>query len=213
MPPPTPTPTPSLPPITTLPSLPTPRLTTTLDTLFESSPALHTLILPLLTTQPFPSYPALIDAIGARMTALSAQNSTRDREVLRGILGAHPRLGERRKEGLSELSRREQGGLDGGVGVGVGVGGTEEKKGGGGEEAEAEAEAEAAELRRLNGVYEEKFPGLRYVVFVNGRPRNVIMQDMRRRIDRGDFEREIEEIIQAMCDIANDRAKKLENTE
>ncbi|KAK2808254.1 hypothetical protein FQN50_004809 [Emmonsiellopsis sp. PD_5] len=202
---PTPTPSPSLPPITTLPSLPASTLTTTLDTLFESSPDLHTLILPLLTHQPFPSYPALIAAVGARMTALSAQNSARDREVLCGILGAHPRLGERRKEALSELSRREQGGLGGGVGG--------KKEEGGEGEVEAEAEVEAAQLRRLNGVYEEKFPGLRYVVFVNGRPRNVIMQDMRRRIDRGDFEREIEEIIQAMCDIANDRAKKLENTE
>lgn len=33
-------------------------------------------------------------------------------------------------------------------------------------------------------------------VFVNGRGRDVIMQDMRRRIDRGDIEKEKEEIIQ-----------------
>lgn len=32
--------------------------------------------------------------------------------------------------------------------------------------------------------------------FVNGRNRDVIMQEMRQRIDRGDTDREIEEIIQ-----------------
>lgn len=35
-----------------------------------------------------------------------------------------------------------------------------------------------------------------YRVFVNGRGRDVIMEDMRRRIDRGDIEREKEETIQ-----------------
>lgn len=46
--------------------------------------------------------------------------------------------------------------------------------------------------------------------FVNGRSRGVIMAEMRQRIDRGDREREIAETIQAMCDIAKDRAGKLQ---
>lgn len=63
--------------------------------------------------------------------------------------------------------------------------------------------------------------------FVNGRSRDVIMVEMRQRIERGDQQREIEETIQvccispescmsnccyeqAMCDIAKDRAKKLQ---
>lgn len=37
----------------------------------------------------------------------------------------------------------------------------------------------------LNAAYEAKFPGLRYVVFVNGRGRKEIMKDMRARIENG----------------------------
>ncbi|KAL3956066.1 hypothetical protein ACCO45_008912 [Purpureocillium lilacinum] len=40
-----------------------------------------------------------------------------------------------------------------------------------------------------------------------GRPE--IMQDMRTRIDRGDYSKEIAAALQAMCDIAKDRASKL----
>lgn len=63
--------------------------------------------------------------------------------------------------------------------------------------------------------------------FVNKRSRDVIMEEMRQRIDRGDSEKEIEEVIQvshlyfprrrgdfliswqAMCDIAKSRAGEL----
>ncbi|OAX79531.1 hypothetical protein ACJ72_06151 [Emergomyces africanus] len=138
------------------------------------------------------------------MTALSAENSSKDREVLHGILGAHPRLGEKKQESLSEMSRQEQAGLN----AGTEEGGKSEEDGQG--DGFKRREEETAELRRLNSVYEETFPGLRYVVFVNGRGRDVIMQDMQRRIERRDMEREKEEIIQAMCDIAIDRAQKLQ---
>ena len=47
-----------------------------------------------------------------------------------------------------------------------------------------------AELGRLNEEYEAKFPGLRFVVFVNGRGRGEIMEIMRERIGRGDWEAE-----------------------
>lgn len=64
-------------------------------------------------------------------------------------------------------------------------------------------------------------------VFVNGRPRPTIMEDMRARIDRGRIDAERQEAIQvsssrpmmlnlpthiqqAMCDIAIDRAVKLQ---
>ena len=47
-------------------------------------------------------------------------------------------------------------------------------------------------------------------VFVNGRPRPAIMENMRKRIDRGDVGAERQEAIQAMCDIARDRATKLQ---
>jgi 2-oxo-4-hydroxy-4-carboxy--5-ureidoimidazoline (OHCU) decarboxylase len=47
------------------------------------------------------------------------------------------------------------------------------------------------------------------VVFVNGRGRPEIMEDMRRRIERGDYAAEEREAIEAMCAIAKDRARKL----
>ena len=41
-----------------------------------------------------------------------------------------------------------------------------------------------AELARLNEAYEAKFPGLRFVVFVNGRGRGEIMGIMNERIEK-----------------------------
>jgi len=52
------------------------------------------------------------------------------------------------------------------------------------------SKAEVEELTRLNEEYEATFPGLRYIVFVAGRPRNVIMEDMKTRIRRGNGEME-----------------------
>ncbi|RDW63000.1 2-oxo-4-hydroxy-4-carboxy-5-ureidoimidazoline decarboxylase [Aspergillus mulundensis] len=176
---------PSLPPPSSLKELPQEQQFQALDTLFESSSELHTLMAPVLANQTFSSYTSLIDAVGGRMSALSAANSPTDRDILVGILGSHPRLGQPKTaaaEHLSELSRKEQANLNTG------------------------AEGQAEKLRLLNAEYEEKFPGLRFVTFVNGRSRDVIMEEMRARIDRGDTEREIEEIIQGMVAIAKDRA-------
>ncbi|EAW13095.1 2-oxo-4-hydroxy-4-carboxy-5-ureidoimidazoline decarboxylase [Aspergillus clavatus NRRL 1] len=180
-----------LPPISSLPSLPQEQQFQALDTLFEPSPELHELMIPVLANQTFSSYNGLIDAVGGRMAALSAANSPIDHKILTGILGSHPRLGRPKvatTEHMSELSKKEQANLNTG------------------------AEEQAEKLRLLNAEYEEKFPGLRFVTFVNGRSRDVIMAEMRRRIDRGDAEREIQETIQAMCDIAKDRSRKLEQS-
>lgn len=46
-------------------------------------------------------------------------------------------------------------------------------------------------------------------VFVNGRSRPVIFENMRERIARGDINAERKDAIKAMCVIASDRAKKL----
>ncbi|KAH5262865.1 hypothetical protein HBI71_098840 [Parastagonospora nodorum] len=171
---------PSLPPISTLSHSPDTTITQTLDLLFEPSPALHALTLPVLRSTTFPSYDVLITAIGAQLTALIST----DTQKLDEILGSHPRLGAKKVD--SEQSRKEQAQLQGG-------------------------EEEGKALEGLNAEYEEKFPGLRYVVFVNARPRPVIMQNMRERIDRGDIEAERTEAIQAMCAIATDRAGKLQS--
>lgn len=68
---------------------------------------------------------------------------------------------------------------------------------------------ESKRLNLLNDEYEARFPGLRYVVFVNGRSRATIMHDMESRIARGDIEKEREEAIQAMGEIAQDRLSKM----
>ncbi|KAG0157552.1 hypothetical protein PDIDSM_4737 [Penicillium digitatum] len=173
-----------------LPSLSIPSLShetqlRVLDTLFEPSPELHRLMIPVLASQTFSSYSSLIDAVGGHMSTLAASNSPTDRDVLLGILGSHPRLGRAsaNPEHLSELSRKEQAQLNEG------------------------AEERAEKLRALNAEYEEKFPGLR--TFVNGRSRDLIMVEMRQRIDRANAAKEIEETVQGMCDIAKDRARKL----
>lgn len=127
------------------------------------------------------------------MASLSSQSSSssspsaQQQKKLHGILGSHPRLGAKKVE--SAQSQAEQAQLNQG----------------GAEEAE--------KLKALNDEYEQKFPGLRYVVFVNGRSRPVVMEDMRWRIDRGDAKEEEQEAIRAMVDIALDRAKKLDTTD
>lgn len=150
-----------LPEPTTLPSLSTPEQTQALDLLFEPSPAIHSLLLPVLKT-PFPTYDALIDS--AHVAFLTLASST-DKTVLHSILGSHPRLGAKKVE--SAQSAAEQ----------------------------AQLAAGAAQLAALNEEYEARFPGLRYVVFVNGRGKDVVMADMRRRIERGDAAAEEKEAI------------------
>lgn len=118
---------------------------------------------------------------------------------LHAILGSHPRLGAPKVE--SAQSAAEQAKLRGNT-------------------------EETARLAELNAKYEATFPGLRFVVFVNGRGRPEIMANMEERIARRDPRaEEVEAInvgpcgvpihlalltaIQAMCAIAKDRANKL----
>lgn len=124
---------PSLPPISSLSHSPDSTLTHMLDLLFEPSPPLHALTLPVLRSTTFPSYDALITAINAQLTALA---SSGDVEKLSEILCSHPRLGEKKVD--SEQSRKEQAQLQGG-------------------------EEEGRMLKSLNEEYEGKFLGLRYV--------------------------------------------------
>jgi 2-oxo-4-hydroxy-4-carboxy--5-ureidoimidazoline (OHCU) decarboxylase len=89
-------------------------------------------------------------------------------------IDAHPAIGARR---LSGRSAREQG-------------------------AEAEPEV-AAELGRLNRVYEEKF-GFRFVVFVNRRPRADLVPILRERLART-REEELTTALEELVAIARDR--------
>lgn len=149
--------------IEAVPTLPSEDRAHILDLLFEPSTQLHTLSVPLLSAKTFESYPDLVSAVGVQLTELSESTSTSDTKWLQEILGSHPRLGAKKVD--SAQSSAEQAQLQGS-----------------GEEAE--------QLRKLNEEYEATFPGLRYVVFVNGRSRPVIMEDMRRRIDGGDLKSE-----------------------
>jgi len=127
----------SLPAITTLSHLPDAELANVLDLLFEPSPPLHALSLPVLRSTTFPSYETLIVAVNAQLTALAQSGKPEDVEKLSEILCSHPRLGEKKVD--SEQSRAEQAQLQ--------KGGDEEKE----------------LLASLNREYEETFPGLRYV--------------------------------------------------
>jgi 2-oxo-4-hydroxy-4-carboxy-5-ureidoimidazoline decarboxylase len=92
-------------------------------------------------------------------------------------LDAHPAIGS---GGLSARSAAEQG-------------------------AEAEPEV-AAELARLNEVYEHKF-GFRFVVFVNRRPKAAILEVLRERVERP-REEELETALSEFVAIARDRWKR-----
>ena len=126
-----------LPDITVLPSLSTVELATILDHLFEPSVPLHTLSVDLLREQRFSSYDDLIASIGLQFTRLAESPSTSDSKWLESILGAHPRLGEKKIE--STQSKAEQAQLASGAGDGQ------------------------DKLSELNALYERTFPGLRYV--------------------------------------------------
>lgn len=173
----------TLPSIETVPQLSTVERSGILDALFEPCAALHTLSVDLLHTTTYTSYKALISDIGSQLVALSQSISSSDTEWLDMILKAHPRLGARKVDSVQ--SQAEQAQLNGD-----------------GEELER--------LRALNEKYEETFSGLIYVVFVNGRSRPDIMKNMQTRIERGDIKAERLQAILAMCDIAEDRARKLQ---
>ncbi|KAF2225694.1 OHCU decarboxylase-domain-containing protein [Elsinoe ampelina] len=173
----------TLPPVNELKTLSTESRANVLDLLFEPSQQLHTLTVELLKTQAFESYDDLIASVGVQLTELAESSSKSDTEWLEAILGSHPRLGAKKVE--SAQSQAEQANLQKG------------------------SATEAEQLQKLNEEYETTYPGLKYVVFVNGRDRPTIMEDMRRRIALKDISGERHAAIKAMCEIAADRARKL----
>lgn len=126
-----------LPAVKTIPRLPTEERAAILDQLFEPCVPLHTLSVSLLREKTFDSYDDLISSIGLQLTELAESPSTSDKEWLESILAAHPRLGQSKIE--STQSRAEQAQL------------------GTGDDPSAQS------LSRLNELYEQTFPGLRYV--------------------------------------------------
>lgn len=161
-----------LPPILEFHTFPDLEQTDVLDALFEPSPAIHAKLIPVVRTAEYSTWPELIDACHIRLLALATSTSTSSPDpTLLSILGSHPRLGEKKIE--SAHSAAEQANIQ-----------------------RDTSEAQAEELARLNRLYEETFPGLRYVVFVNGRGRPEIMEDMKTRIARADYTKEVDAALQ-----------------
>lgn len=169
----------SLPPVTVLPKLNEADRAEILAKLFEPCPVLVDLIHDDVTT-PALSYKEIIERVRRRLHSLLEQNGSD--KTASDIIAAHPRLGAKKVE--STASQAEQASL------------------------KAASEEEGRMLEELNHNYEKKFPGLRYVVFVAGRPRSVIMSDMKKRMEEGDIGKERRRAFDAMCDIALDRLSK-----
>lgn len=141
--------------------------TQVLDLLFEPSPEIHSTLLPVIRTAQYASYSQLIDACQIRLLSLAAAATVDNpNRTLLSVLGSHPRLGAKKVESAQSVAEQAK------------LGGHSE------------------ELARLNEEYEKAFPGLRYVVFVNGRGRPEIMEDMRRRIAGSDFTKEVDYALQ-----------------
>lgn len=154
-----------LPPISTVPTLEAEQRAEILDTLFEKCAQLHTLSVSLLREKPFNSYDELIGAVGQQLIDLYESNLESDDKWLVSILAAHPRLGEKKVE--SAQSRAEQAKMNAA------------DAGGGG--AAAGGQDIAERLAQLNRLYEDTFPGLRYVYVCFQAVGLFILRDMSRR--------------------------------
>jgi 2-oxo-4-hydroxy-4-carboxy--5-ureidoimidazoline (OHCU) decarboxylase len=132
----------------------------------ESSPLAHALSV-LFEPSPILSS-TLVPQVTSRLSLLSPTNTVRsyhelihvaletisdwDDNLKAQFIAGHPRIGECKN--LSKLSATEQG-------------------------ATATTAPEVlARLKYLNDLYERKYPGLRYITFVNGRSRAVIADEM-----------------------------------
>lgn len=124
-----------LPPAEHLGSLSNAEQEAVLDLLFEPSDAIHSLTESLSGGSS--SYGTVIGAIRSELSRWADDPSTGKSCLLDEILASHPRLGEKKVD--SQQSRAEQAQLQDDTG------------------------ADRDALSRLNSLYEETFPGLRYV--------------------------------------------------
>lgn len=145
-----------LPPITIIPTLDALGRAQVLDILFEPSTPLHALVLPLLEERPFQSYPELIAAVGQQLRSLQKSSVPGDKTRLRKILEAHPRLGEKRVEDLSESSRTEEEAMH--IASDLAAAG------------DSDETADRERMLAMNDEYEAAFAGLRYVYVHVPRP-------------------------------------------
>jgi len=133
-------------------SNPNSPLAKSLSILFEHSPVLISKLEPELTkslpSAPLSSYSELIDRALDSITRWDIPTQLQ-------FLSGHPRIGE--SKSLSDLSAKEQGAVS----------------------SDTPTPPEVlARLAHLNVCYETKYPGLRYITFVNGRTRQEIAEEM-----------------------------------
>lgn len=177
------------------------QLTAVLENLFEPCATLNVYLLPYVRTTSFETYTELIELCRSKLLELledykvgnGEPDSDEGRELrtkICKIVSAHPRLGVPKQNAstLSVHSQNEQKSLSA-----DGAGGVEL----------------AQQLQNLNAEYEQTFPGLIFVVFVNGRSREEIMKNMRYRLAHSNWIDEVSTAFNAMADIALDRARKL----
>ncbi|GLB41755.1 putative OHCU decarboxylase [Lyophyllum shimeji] len=128
-------------------------LAKTLSILFEHSPVLVSTLEPQLANSLsdayLASYTELIDKALAIIVGW-------DRPLQAQFISGHPRIGETKN--LSTLSAKEQGAARSG--------------------SAATPPEVLARLAHLNACYEARYPGLRYITFVNGRTRKAIAEEM-----------------------------------
>lgn len=124
-----------------------------MDTLFEYSLELHTLMGPDLRSGSFSTYNELVDTVESKLKALSLSQSPADEQMLMKILGSHTRIGRplptstsdgskttAEAKPISAMSRKEQNHLN-----------------------VSASDKQAEMLSLLNHEYEQTFPGLRFV--------------------------------------------------
>jgi 2-oxo-4-hydroxy-4-carboxy--5-ureidoimidazoline (OHCU) decarboxylase len=129
-------------------------------TLFESSPALFEFLVPsviAIIANPENRIPQRTFNALIDIGIRELDDWPHTRKA--SFLGGHPRIGE--IKGLSALSASEQA-------------------------AHATPPEVLARLSELNEEYERRYPGLRYITFVNGRSRKMIMVEMEEKLGIGD---------------------------
>lgn len=127
-------------------------LSVALEILFEPSPVLISILEPQLS-EILASRPPLT-SYSEFIDISLGQIAKWDITAQSNFISGHPRIGQNRN--LSNLSAKEQGT--------IGVAPTPPEV--------------LARLTHLNACYEAKYPGLRYITFVNGRRRSVIAEVM-----------------------------------
>lgn len=136
-------------------------LAVALSILFEPSPTLLSTLEPQIA-QLLPKIPAITSYVQLIDLSLS-QISAWDKALKGQFIAGHPRIGE--SKNLSSLSAKEQGAAS---------------------TVAATPPEVLARLAELNEQYERRYPGLRYITFVNGRTRAEIAQEMESRLGSED---------------------------